>query len=100
MLRNSKFLYPYLENLKNWDPTKIYHIYLNRKIVNCSPKLKETNSMDTVMASLCIAWMEEPVIYFDVEPEQSETFFNTFLKWLDVVSDRKMFELASKYKLS
>ena len=91
MIKNSKFLFAFLETYNRWDPSMLYHIYQKRQIPNYLCKNKETAATASILNYLCIAWVEEPIVYFDVQAEESEKFFSDFLRWVDAISNKKIF---------
>jgi|JI7StandDraft_1071085.scaffolds.fasta_scaffold1547487_1 hypothetical protein len=40
---------------------------------------------------MCIAWLDEPVAYFNADTVQSDSFFQNFINWMDKVSNNKVF---------
>lgn len=38
-----------------------------------------------------IAWLDSPVLYFEIEELESEGFFRKFMDWIEVVSNKKVF---------
>lgn len=66
MIKNPNFLYNFLRTFHEWNPSFLYHIYQHRKVTNYLAKTIEADATRHILSYSCIAWFDEPILYFNV----------------------------------
>lgn len=61
----------------------LYHIFQKRSIPNYLNNNQQLGNFKTVMKHLRIAWLDEPVLYFQAQEEETEGLFLEFIAWAD-----------------
>lgn len=71
MIKNSNFLLNFLETFHSWNPAHLYHIYQHKKTINYLSKNIDISETKAILDRCCIAWLDEPVLYFNLEQLES-----------------------------
>lgn len=53
----------------------LYHIYQNREIPDYISKNTDESAFKKIVQHLRIAWLDEPILYFEIEEDQVEAVF-------------------------